>query len=330
MAFELNSIITIGRYKFRGVHEVKINKSLYSPIERCSITIPATSRLKIAGKLVTESVEEYKTKNRFKRGDKVIVQLGYNGKYNTEFEGYVHRINEGTPCVVECEGYVFELNNYLQPKHFVKADFKDILRYIIAGTNIVLAPEMANVTYTIDNFIIQNDVARVRLEKMIRENKLNIFMRGNVLYAGLSYQFFFNTGKYKIGWNTIKDNELKLHTVDDTVQQTILYGGGRKKAEQVKVSVGSNTTNIKRIRVADVTDTRLLNHIGELAQAQASYNGYEGKISALGVPVIQAGDKAVIDDPRYPERSGSYLVEAVELVYNTRGFRRYPSIAFKL
>jgi hypothetical protein len=330
MSFVLNSIITIGAYKFKGVHEVKIVKSIHNGNDYCSITIPATCRLKPSGPNATVSTEQYKTENQFNRGDKVIVQLGYNGSYNTEFEGFVMRFNQSTPCIVECEGYIFQLNKQLQPKVFTNADFKDVLNYIISGTDITLAPEMANETFKIDRLIIANDQARQIIELLRNKYALTIFFHGNQLFAGLEFTQLRNTVKYQIGWNTIKDDELKLHNAGDYEVQVVIVGGGRKTNNIQTATAGDNTSNIVKKRLPNVTDASTLQKIANAEYTKQSFTGYEGKVTTFGLPVIEHGDKAVLDDPRYPERSGSYVVDAVETFYNRSGFRRKVNIAIKV
>ena len=60
------------------------------------------------------------------------------------------------------------------------------------------------------------------------------------------------------------------------------------------------------------------------------YNGYSGKITAFLQPFAEHGYKAVLEDDRFPERSGNYMIESVQVQFGTQGARRICEIGVKV
>lgn len=329
MSFILNSIITIGPYKFRGVHDVKIVKTVYSFTDTCIIRVPTVLRLKQTGQATTEGVISDSNKI-FTEGMKVTVELGYNGKYNKEFEGFVRRINIATPCEIECEGYVYQLRAPLTPKTFLNVDYKDIIRYIIAGRGIVLSSSMDKQTAVVNRFIIKTDTGAEALERLMKEMiVLKAIFHGNELYVGLENLLMDSTVKYKMGYNVIKDNDLKLRNASDVLLQINLVGVSTDGTKKIS-KVGDNTTNVKKKRTFISTDQATLDKITAEMLAKEKYSGYEGKITAFGLPFCEHSWKCDLSDPRYQERAGVYLIDSVETQYGLQGFRRKIGINVKL
>jgi hypothetical protein len=75
---------------------------MMSYVDRATIKVPITARIKRADETITATAE---TAKLFKEGDAVSIDLGYNNKFNTEFIGFVSRVNFTTPVEIECEGY---------------------------------------------------------------------------------------------------------------------------------------------------------------------------------------------------------------------------------
>src|SRR6185312_15096362 len=100
--FALNSDITIGDFRFAGVHDVHIQRTIHSIMEAATIKIPSIAKIVKNGKALAETVV---TGAQFEAGDEVKIQLGYNGQYETEFKGFVSSVDLNMPLTIVCEGY---------------------------------------------------------------------------------------------------------------------------------------------------------------------------------------------------------------------------------
>jgi hypothetical protein len=341
MSFTLNSNITIGSYKRVKPHEVKITLSLTDYVDKAVIKLPASARLVNAAKEVSNTIQ---TALQFNEGDKVIIELGYNGKLVKEFEGFVSRVNVATPVEIEVEGYSYQLRK-VQPKSkvFKNAELKDVLQYIVTGTDIKLSSLIPRCK--IQKLVINGHTGQEVLEllKKALGELLYINFHGTELYAGLAYLNPQKTVVYRLGWNVIKDTNLKQRkATNDKI--TIIYRGKKKDGTHVEATIKSkgqtavvttegsagNGGETKTIVTHAVTDKATLQAMAAAKLKKLSYDGYEGKITAFLQPFCQHGWKAKLIDKTYPERSGEHIVESVEVTYGMSGARRTVQIGERL
>ena len=323
--FGLVSDISMGKFKRVKPHEVKVKKSVYEYVDKATIKLPITARIKRAGAVITETAE---TAKQFAEGDKVVIKMGYNNILKVEFEGFISRINFTSPLEVECEGYSYQLRKLNLKGTYKKIELKALLKIITAGTDIVLDNNIPS--FIIDKIILQGkDGCRV-LEELKGTSKqlMRFFFDGNKLYAGLTFLSTLKTVKYKMGWNVIKDGNLKLRQAKNE-NYTVNWVGEKSDGTKTKVKTG-NTGVVKTHVSHMITDVSTLQKLADAEHSKLSFDGYEGKITAFGIPFCQPGDKAILKDEKYLERGGNYIVENIEVVYNMSGFRRVVGIGAKL
>ena len=136
--FTLRCKITIGKYSFTTVNDVKIKRSIHSFIDTAYILLPASARLKNSVDLTTNSMS---TAMIFSEGNPVEIRLGYDeADMKLEFKGFVKRVNATSPCEIECEGYSWQLKrkNVLWSTGKEKNTLKKMLETLVQGTDITL------------------------------------------------------------------------------------------------------------------------------------------------------------------------------------------------
>lgn len=336
--FVLNSNITIGRFRLKP-SEVKVKRSMSSFRDTATIKMPATARMVQAG----EKVANIETAKAFNQGDKVTIELGYNGKLVKEFEGYVSRINFSTPVEVECEGYSYLLRKKsdYEKKTFVNVQLRDIIKFLCAGTVIVPAKNIPD--FKVDKFIIdgRNGTEYLEAIKKLSHNTLVMFFEENILVVGMMYLQaadkklnYLSPGKlvkYRLGWNVIKDNNLKLREAKNE-QVTVSFIGEKKDGTKERKTIGKAGTEGETVTLKShaVTDAGTINLMATAKHSGLSYDGYEGKITAFLQPFCAPNMVAQIIDKKYPERDGKYLVTAVEVTYGMSGARRIVQVGIKV
>jgi hypothetical protein len=335
--FVLRSNIKIGAFKNVKPAEVKISKSMMSYVDRATIKVPITARIKRADETITATAE---TAKLFTEGDAVSIDLGYNDKLNNEFIGFVSRVNFTTPVEIECEGYSFILRKRSYLKTFKEASLKSILQYLVDGTEITLSPLIPDLKIT--KWVINQQSGTEVLEQLKKELLVSIFFTGKELYAGLQYLQPKATTKYRLGWNVIKDGNLKLREAknqdviikyigEKKTGEKVEVRGGRLKDAVVKVNANSGTIGETQvIKSHTVTDQATLQAMADKKHSDLTYDGYEGKLTTFLLPYCEPGYKANVDDTKYTERSGNYIIESVETSYSTSGARRSVGIGKKL
>lgn len=339
MAFELSSNNTIGPYKQVKVNEVKVTKSMQDFVDKCVIKIPITARVVQKGLVVTESAE---TARLIEEGMAVNIKLGYNGVLKEEFDGFVARVNPVTPTEIECEGWSFVLRNRTYLKTFKHAQLLDILKYLVAGTGIELETKKIP-SFVIDKLVLNNHNGCEALREIRKVSDENIFFffTGKKLFGGLKYLDTKSNVRYRIGWNVLKDNALKLRQAKNQ-DVVVKYIGvkrdgtteeiqtGRYKSKVVSSANSGSKGETKVIKSFGVTDKASLKAMADTKLRKLQYDGYEGKITAYLEPYCEPGYKAILEDLRYPERGGNYLVESTEVTYGANGGRRIVQIGLKV
>lgn len=325
--FVLNSQFVIGKYKFTGCNEVVIKKSIHEVADTAIIRLPNSYLLKLK-KVTTLSAA---TSKAFRVGDAVSVRLGYNGQLRDEFVGFVKRINFKTPCEIECEGYSYILRTKTNiVKSWKSTTLKEVLEYITADTDIKLHPDIPDMPLKNLKINNANGLEVIDYIKGLLGGVLKTFFIGDTLYAGLAYMDLANTTvNYRLGWNTVDDGNLKFRQAADVkVKIELEYRSG--SGQQMVVSSGVEGGTVRREKVSAVSDPAKLQAIADAKLLEENYDGYEGDLTTLLLPVAQPGYRAALTDPRYEERQGNYFVESVETTYGQNGGRRKVQIGIKL
>jgi len=353
-----SSVPEVGTFSFSGVNAARIKKSIHSINQSCSLTIPSKAKfwLVSGGKPIPVT-----TGTRFADGDPIVVSLGYNGVMNEEFRGFVKRRDLAMPLVVECEGYErqLRLNTGIKYTSSKPITAKALLEKACEGTDITV---QCDVDFNISGirFVNFNGVQICDTIKEVSDHTLTIFfINPTTLWCGLPYTAYASGGGAKpasltngnknvtglswlgfpsvgleLGWNTVKDNQLKQRIPSEPVQ--VLFKG--------KLATGALINQASRAKSALQKYQKLMSHVadgttmGHFAQEKEftlNYIGYQGKVTCFGVPFFLPGYDAYIVDSRYPELKGTYIIESTDVDFGVKvGFRRIgelgPLVGFNM
>lgn len=316
--FTLCSKITVGGKQFGGVHEVRVERSIYKIGAKAIVKVPVTAVLKQKDKPVTE----VETAREIKVGDPVEIQLGYDNIYNLEFRGYVRQINLCSPVEIECEDAFF-LTRSRSVTLQGRTTLEEVLRK--CGLEIGYATTLTIAAFQADN----KPVAWV-LGKLKSDYGLALFfdIDGKV-YACEPFKVVGESVKYTLRENVIKDDDLKYHRAEDVklkIKAICIYRDG----EQIEATIGASDGTEKTIYFYDVESEKELAALADAELKRHSYDGYSGKIETFLYPVAMHCMLADIEDKKYEERSGRYFIEGVTVTYGRSGARRSVEIGIKL
>jgi hypothetical protein len=348
--FILNCEIIIGGFNFSAVTEVTVKRSIHSFVDTANITIPASAQLTTSGELPTQSVT--RTAMIFKEGDPVEIWLGYDGDLQLEFEGFVRRVNGATPCIIECEGYSWLLKRKNIHKVYPPTSLKQMLEELVQGTGITLSENIPDVEIRQVAFSHSNGTAVL---DWIKNNLyLAVYFMGKELYAGLSYTELperaiyvpgrvFKNGSiapldyekvqtavpYQLGWNVVKDDQLKFRKASDVKirVKAVCFDEQNKPREKM---AGDTDGAIRTIFVPDLRSDKELLAVAEAKANMLRYDGYEGKLTTFLQPFALPGFKTRLKDPTYKDREGTYLIESTEVKFGSGGGRRICEIGVKI
>lgn len=357
MAFRLNSVIKIGSYTFKGgVNELVIKKSVNVIVDSGTLKIPGLGRivsvkdilgdvLSVIGQgvqpkpsnLPNSSVQ---TARLFSEGDKVSIDLGYNGALRNEFRGFVRRVNIATPVSIELEGYAWQLRNQNILASWKLTTVKQVLERIIQGTDIVLSPDIPEIKLT--SFYIKNDSGLKVLEYFKSKMLLTVYFDDNLLYVGIQEGRTTASGSgqtgtlaqvtYNIGYNCpTNQTELKQRLAKDNLVRVRLKTKGKNGKHVLYEAGDENGAIIDRIIPFSNDENYLKQKAAEFLK-RLKYDGYEGKITGFLEPFAKPGYKAVLIDKKYNgARGGSYFVPATEVSFSAKsGARRKTEISYSI
>ncbi|MFS2189812.1 hypothetical protein ACCC92_24260 [Mucilaginibacter sp. Mucisp84] len=324
--FRLTSIVQIGSYQLRGgVNNVAIKRSVKDMIDTAIIKIPGIGRVTGKDTLPASSIE---TSKLFQEGDKVSILLGYNNDNRNEFQGFVRRVTPSIPVTIECEGYAWQLRRKRVLKSWKSVTLKEFLKELVSDTDIKLSPFIPDMSLT--NLTVNHANALKTLEYIKDKLHLAVYFQFDTLYVGLEEGVPGSRVKYRLGYNTIRDDQLKYRLASDTKVLVRLVTGKGKKAKRALIEVGDKDGSLIEKTITNVTSDADLKRIANDLLTQAKYTGYEGSITGFLQPYCQPCDTAGIIDRMYNERGGNYFAEGVEVDFGTNGAQRKVHIGRSL
>jgi len=323
--FYLTSNIEIAGTKFKGIHKVTIERSIYNLVQTATIEIPASGVIKNENEQTEVEVNE-----RVSRGDRVTIQLGYDGDNKTEFKGFVDRIVHGNPLKIECVDYIFTLKELDIGKTFKDVDISVILNEVLNGTGYSIHPDTQEIQ--VKKLIAATDTGdKVRRDKVLKKLKDTLgiavfFDLQGQLYAGLHHVIDSGTVIHRLGWNTrdAGDN-LKYHEAEDMKVKikaiNIMDDGSR-----IEATVGDTGGAERTLHFQDIESKSELEKLAKNRLEKYRYDGYEGTYPSFGIPYTEPTMTSEIQDPTYPERDGSYYIDSVKIEFGQSGFIRKNEI----
>lgn len=324
--FYLTSDITIGAYTKVKPSKVTWKTDVNSFTDTSTIELPRISYLKTV-KTVTEDKQEPNERKEyvFKENDKISISLGYDGNNVKRFEGFIKRVNMSIPVKIECEGYSYLLYDIIFNKSYSTVTVKQLLTDVCAGTEIVLSTEIPNIPLT--NVRFKNATGIQVLEWLQKECRLAVYFNFNELYVGTLFGKKGKTVKFRLGWNTVKEDDFKKRIVDKNVRVVIHEKDDKGEVKKTK-SDAVKYGNEKTLKIKAGIPADLLKQIANRLQTKSNYNGYEGNITTFLEPAATKGMIAEITDKQYADRAGKYFIESVAGEFGTAGGRQTIQLGF--
>ena len=157
---------------------------------------------------------------------------------------------------------------------------------------------------------------------------LTVYFNFNELYAGIQQGDIKGTVKYKLGWNVVRDDQLK-YTLSEDTKVLVQVRRKQKGGEQVVFEAGEKGGDVLKYTLPNVTQ-EAAKEIAKKLLKERSEKGYKGKVKAFLQPYCEPGYKAEIIDPIYEERDGAFFISRIEVSFGVRGARRTVHLSGKL
>lgn len=318
--------IIVGPYRFLRAHEVSLEQSWKAPGAQATIKLPG-----LKGLLA-------KRNPPISRGMPVQIYLGYDGKNRLEYEGYVTHVSPNIPFTIVCEDALFLLRgvdivekdagrakNFGVDKRASATTLKEVLDLIRERVPAIKVVQQANLEMKFTGLRLDYNCATV-LQKFADDYQLACYFRGTTLYVGYPYQVEELPDKmpikYRLGNNVI-DTKLEWYRADERKIRYKLVGIDPKTKTQIQINMGDadEEGEVRTLFYVD-KDVESMKKKAEAEIAMYKVDGYDGSLTAFGVPYCQHGDLISFEDELFPERGGIYRVDATRVTSGINGFRR--------
>lgn len=304
------------------------------------------------------------------RGDKIKIELGYIyyssggikklvANFNTEFEGFVTKIENKMPFVLHCEDNMYVLKQTRVPDKVYPSSaysIETMLKEMLLSN-----PDAKDFTVDVDTYqhstgdFIAKGVTMAQCLDEIRKNyKLESWFRpkGTALADGngnatgkstttdslrcgiiryypnerINHILHFQKNIASDTLNYTRDNDVKIgikaFSIFKTKVQAISAGKFKIKQSRLETNVGDTDGEIRTLYFPDITTVSELQKQANVALPYIKYEGFRGTVTTFGLPYIKHGDSVTLINSLLPELSGTYLVKAVKVSFGLGGYRR--------
>lgn len=318
--------ISVGRYKLGLIAGVNVKRSVEQLTDTAIIDVPGTIYNKAVNTTNSklDSVEKY-----IKRGDRVVIKLGYNHTIYTEFDGFLEHIeNENDRLRIHCEDSIFRYRQPLPDIQHTNITVEKLLQWVIATLGI---PHSVNCSYQVsyNKFVVQGNTGYDILKKIQEELKPNVYVKNDVLHVHPQYTEIFGEASYNFAVNIEKSN-LKYK---DAEQRKILVEVQAQGADGKVIKVEEGTPGGDRfsLNISGISNPMQLRTIAQQTLlSRGGYTGYEGSFTGWLIPYCDAGYKVHITDNDYEYKNGTYYVTAVEVNFSEKGGERIVTLGKKI
>lgn len=300
--------------KLQQVHSVDVVTSMDTLTDTAKIVLPR--KLKFDGKNLNDMM---------KKGDSITVKLGYNGVFETVFEGYLKSVSTGAPITLECENEAWMLKQTkLKAKHYPKFSVKAFAGEYLKGYKTEITDtELGEVRISGDTTL-----AKV-FDYLKSHHPLRFFFRDGVFYGLLnSSKMLANdaikTIKFKEGVNLISEHLTYILAEDVNVQiVTKVILKNNKKMEWKEPKDKEASMEVRTYLCPSAKTLKDLETEAKARLAEFKTDKMDGNFLAFGEPFVRKGDMVHLYSDKSKEiNDKKFLVQAVTYTFGMQGYRQ--------
>jgi hypothetical protein len=260
-----------------------------------------------------------------RKGDSVKISGGYNPETNVEFQGFVRSVGKNVPIEIECEDYMYLLKLDAHSFTLKEPNLKQIVNQLLTGSRLKdkrakgydFNLQISDTDSLYKDFTVRNLTGAQVLQQLTDKFPLMAYFRIDpkgvnkpVLVVGYRYDetppearpiLRFGDNVPRTGWNLTYENA-------EDVKVKIKAISNLKNGKKLIVEVGDADGETRTRNYPEVTKEQLTTFANEELK-HFKRDGFQGSVTAFGIPYVKHGDIIVVDDPVYTKESGSYLVD---------------------
>lgn len=248
----------------------------------------------------------------FQPGDRIIIELGYNGNLAKEFEGYIQNVSRGVPVKLHCEDEMYILKRNTVSYSQRSVTLGKLLKDLCKDYDIVTSfgdTELGAVRYS------NMSVAAI-LEDVRKKTGLYSYFIGKTLYCGNVYSDKTELPETRIYLerNAVSQDLQMTGGEYEVVATALLKGGIKLEAKAGKK--GAETVNLNYNDKNQSVTLEVLTKFAERYYEALKKQKYKGGIELFGIPSVTHGRVINLSSDITPEMNGKYYVEKVTKTFS--------------
>jgi hypothetical protein len=304
-----------GKITIRRFSSIKIESGFRSLCDTAVITLPRMVR----------DFDRNKVLEVFKEGDPVIIQYGYDGNLNVEFTGYITKINVGIPVIISCEDEMYNLKRKKISVSKTDCTLSQLLQTIAPGYTISCDDALLVGSIRYSNKPISE------ILDSLREQNIFIWFEDKTLHAYSVSRSAVDPVSITLE-RTAGEPDLSQKAIEDVYVIVKCLVLNKKRAHRyISAKYGEESAGCKiekSISGMTLTEADLLKE-AKLIYNQKKAPGLEGDINLFGVPRVQHGMRISLKSLLYPEKDGTYYIDAVTKTVGKEGIRQKCKLGSK-
>lgn len=299
--------------------EISLYRATSVAIESSWKNLTATAEITLPRNI--RDFDKMKVSEIFKRGDKVIINLGSNGINKEEFRGYIISASADIPVVIKCQDEMWQLKK--RPVNISISDcyLPNLIRTVAPGYDYSVSE------YNIGSIRFAQTTAAAVLQQLRDDYGIYCFFRNNTLCAGKIYSD--NAVTRNVALERIVNNSLTYKSKDEKsirLTATSLLVGG----EKLKVEIGEKDGEPRDFSYFNIKSSEDLKKLAQNDYDRIMADGFEGNIEVFGIQEISHGDKLNITSILYPDRNGLYYADGIVVNWKSATFHRTVEVGQKV
>jgi len=314
----------VGQLQFNHIHSFEANFTFRELTQTATLELPRN--FYVNGEKV-DNVRKF-----FKEKDYVEVNAGYNGELHTVFKGYIREIEPSIPIKLTLEDDMLlmkgkPIKKSWSSKQGVK--LQALLEFLLSEYQ--LSYEVDALDWNLGSFMIDRESASEVLKNLKKDYGIYAYFKDNKLHAGFAFTNSYNQHQYHFQKNVKDRGDLK-YVSKESFPVKVTAISHQRNGKTIKVELPKDAPENASLRTLNYGHMSLVDLTKTATADLKKFNidGYRGGFKAFGIPQAMFGDVAVLEDARYPETNGSYLIEAVRIRIGSTFYERQIKLGEKV